>query len=314
MLLKGLECPVSKLVNSDTCPRPMTGLPPLPLLIKRRESEVIKLNNFNLGDALGIAYADGLRHLQKQGVRVRELHIANCFLGQTAVAAMMNAVASFPGLELLDLTDNGIGANGAASLQVALAAHETLADVRLAKTKIDDRAAGRLFKHLIAHASLTSLDLSSNDIAATPAMYKPLANVLEAEGQLRTLNLGWNRIDAKALSGIAEALQSNTKLTHLDLSWNGFGNKGALVLGSILRFNAGLKYLNICHNEIRGRGCFVIADTLKENKTLDTIIFDGNPLGIRGGRAILRALRWMIAFGITGRNMQFRWVFIPPIF
>ena len=40
----------------------------------------------------------------------------------------------------------------------------------------------------------------------------------------------------------------------------------------------------------------VIADMLIENRTLSSLVLDDNPVGKRGGRAILRALRSIVLF------------------
>ena len=40
------------------------------------------------------------------------------------------------------------------------------------------------------------------------------------------------------------------------------------------------------------KGAMVLADSLKENKTLQEILLDANPIGTKGGRAVLRAMRF----------------------
>ena len=49
----------------------------------------------------------------------------------------------------------------------------------------------------------------------------------------------------------------------------------------------------------------VLGDSIKENIGLKNVDFSENPLGARGGRGILRGLRWMCAYGIQ-RKMIFR--------
>ena len=48
------------------------------------------------------------------------------------------------------------------------------------------------------------------------------------------------------------------------------------------------------------QGAFVMADMLKENRGLRTLVLDDNPIGQRGGRAILRALARMVELGTAG--------------
>ena len=273
-----------------------SGLPPLPLLINRDDSDSVNLNNYRLGDALAIAYSDGLRHLQKQGICIRELHLASCHLGAPSTVAMTQAVAQFSELVFLDLTENRIGAPGAAALQEALGRHRSIQEVILAKNQLGDRTAGqhqpahacifrsrrrsltvtlakttgKLLASLVGHPSLTSLDLSSNDIGQSALLHVPLATMLKVEGQLTHLKLGWNRLNVHAMTAIVEPLRynplnpsaalhcalpppfctggcwsfnrfaqkkygglyrANTKLTHLDMSWNALEDKGGMKLG-----------------------------------------------------------------------------------
>ena len=283
-----------------------SGLPPLPLLINRDDTDAVNLNNYRLGDSLAIALSDGLLHVQQQGMTVRQLRLANCGLAAPSTTAMAKVISTFSELTFLDLTENRIGSAGTASLQSALASHRHIQEVILAKNRLGDRVCGKLLSALVGHPSLTSLDLSANEMGLSPLLHGPLATVLEAEGQLTRLKLGWNSLNVNAMVAIADPLRSNTKLTHLDLSWNALEDRGGVKLGSILRFNKGLTFLNIANNEIRERGGIVLSDMLKENTVLQHVCFDGNPLGVRGGRALLRGLHWMIMFGIKHREIRIR--------
>ena len=102
-----------------------------------------------------------------------------------------------------------------------------------------------------------------------------------------------------------------------------------MILAQSLRTNTTLRRLNVTHDEIREKVCapavpaanvdcpptswpssprvvgglfklqgaFVLADMLKENKGLQDLILSENPIGQRGGRAILRAISRMVDLG-----------------
>ena len=103
---------------------------------------------------------------------------------------------------------------------------------------------------------------------------------------------------------LAGPLKTNNTLVELDISWNSIQDDGAVALAASLRFNDTLLELNLAHNDIKEKGGMVLGDCLKENRGLKKVIFDENPLGPRGGRGILRGLRWMCEFGIK-RTMLF---------
>ena len=95
---------------------------------------------------------------------------------------------------------------------------------------------------------------------------------------------------------ISEALAHNRHLRTLDLSWNGMGNEGVMCLANALRGNRRLEFLDLTHVEMKERGAMVMADVLKEDKTLATVLLNENPIGQRGGRAVLRAMRKMVEY------------------
>jgi Ran GTPase-activating protein (RanGAP) involved in mRNA processing and transport len=70
-----------------------------------------------------------------------------------------------------------------------------------------------------------------------------------------------------------------------------------MILADALRKNTGLAVLHLCHNEIKELGAFVLADMLKENKNIREVVLDENPIGQRGGRAVLRCIRKVNSFG-----------------
>ena len=70
-----------------------------------------------------------------------------------------------------------------------------------------------------------------------------------------------------------------------------------MALAEGLRGNTQLETLNLEHAAIAERGTLVLADMLKDNKTLKLVRLAGNPIGRRGGRAVLRAIRRCLLFG-----------------
>ena len=99
---------------------------------------------------------------------------------------------------------------------------------------------------------------------------------------------------------IAKALEYSKSLQSLDLSWNNVGDAGAMALGASLKLdgNTSLTSLDLTHNHIAERGTMVIGDMCKENTALKRLKLDENPIGERGGRAILRAYKAQLMYKI----------------
>jgi hypothetical protein len=177
------------------------GLPPLPLLIWEDDEDkrIVRLNKFRLGDKLVAAYSHGLRLLADAGVPIEQLHMEACAMQDLGVVSVTKALAKLPLLVVLDISKNRIGKQGGEALQAGLKSHKKIQTVNLSSCRLSDTVAGGLMSALRDHYSLTSLDMSSNTIGSTPAGFQPLKDMLEDQGQLKTLKFAWNSINASAM-------------------------------------------------------------------------------------------------------------------
>jgi hypothetical protein len=295
------------------------------------------LNNFRIGNENIIAFAQGLQRLPDAHVAITEVHMQACALIDerrrdlvapeqlqarhslpsivadpgapsvvlSGITAVTNAVDRMCSLRVLDLSKNRIGQEGGAALAQSLSHHKCIEDVRLASCKLSDKVAGGILNALVAHPTLTRLDLGSNQVGGTPVCFEPLALLLAApQGKLSTLEFAWNSVGGLGMAAISASLKENVTLTTLNMAWNALQDQGAMLLASSLRYNAALTSINVAHNDIKERGGMVFGDSLKENRAIQHIDFSENPLGIRGGRSVLRGLRWMCLLGIR-RAMLF---------
>jgi hypothetical protein len=80
-----------------------------------------------------------------------------------------------------------------------------------------------------------------------------------------------NVIEPEGAKALAEALQVNTTLRTLDLSWNKIGVAGAKALAIALKFNTTVTELYLDNNDIGVDGVKALADALQSNKTLSSL-------------------------------------------
>jgi len=93
---------------------------------------------------------------------------------------------------------------------------------------------------------------------------------------------------------LCSSLITNTTLTHLDLSFNSLGSLGGLALGDALQENKVLKTLNVANNSIDSVACLTICAGVLESESLINIVFDGNPIGEQGAKALMvRKCTWI---------------------
>ncbi len=128
-------------------------------------------------------------------------------------------------MNFLELTDNGVGPLGCASLGDALmmGANATLTTLRLdLNPGIGDEGMIRLSRGLRTNATLTQLSLSYCGIG--PDGVAALGEVVRfASSSLVQLDLRGNRMGSEGLRVLAEALHSAPKLETLGVADNGIG-------------------------------------------------------------------------------------------
>jgi hypothetical protein len=266
---------------------------PFPLLQKgmiQTAKGTIKLNEYRIGDKLGIALGHSLVRLGNE-LPVQELLLTKCSLAAPSIRSIATALSSCEKLRVLDLSGNSVGELGAAALAAAAAEHPSLTVLKLSNVQVKDADVGVLLKALQHNHTLEELDLSRNNIGNGPLAGRELAKVLTRNETLTILNLAWNNIRGDKGAIVMQSLRYNQTLKRLDLSWNGLADQVGSVLGSTLRFNESIESINVSHCGIATRAAFVFADMFRENLSLKEVIMDGNPLGLSGGSAMLRALR-----------------------
>ncbi|CAB4069517.1 LRRC16 [Lepeophtheirus salmonis] len=152
----------------------------------------------------------------------------------------------------LNLSNNNLGANGAAVLE------NCIGGVRC----------------------LSRLDLSENNIEAEMAGPKYLSAVMESivhllqdeDATLTKLNISDCKLKAE-INNVINALGSNQCLQHLDIQGNGMGDVGARLLAKALQINTRLKVIHLDRNNISLQGYSDITYALQSNYAMRHIPF-----------------------------------------
>ena len=159
------------------------------------------------------------------------------------VLSLSKALSVNSSLTNLDLSENSIGASGAASLSQALAVNSCLTNLKLNLNGICHPGAAFLSQALAVNSSLTNLDLSENGIGDPGAA--SLSQALAVNSSLTNLKLNLNSICHPGAAFLSQALAVNSCLTNLDLSKNSLGDPGAASLSQALAVNSSLTNLDL---------------------------------------------------------------------
>ncbi|XP_044172343.1 NLR family CARD domain-containing protein 3-like [Acropora millepora] len=175
------------------------------------------------------------------------------------------------------------------TLFMALSVNTSLTSLNLSENDICAKAANSLSEALSVNTSLTSLNLSENDICAKAA--NSLSEALRVNTSLTSLNLYWNSIGDEGANSLSQALRVNTSLTSLNLSKNSIGYEAANSLYQALRVNTNLTSLNLCKNTIGDEGAKPLSQALRINTSLTSLDFACNSIGYEGANSLSQALK-----------------------
>ncbi len=144
----------------------------------------------------------------------------------------------------------------------------------------------QFFEILGTNTTVTSINLTGDK--RTNLLVKALArnNILTLK------HFVWhNCIGDEGAKALAEALETNATLTSINLTENNIGDEGAKALAEGLKTNATLTSINLGGNNIGDEGAKALAEVLKTNKTVTSINLLGNKIGAEGAKALAEGLK-----------------------
>lgn len=140
-----------------------------------------------------------------------------------------------------------------------------------------------LSRALARNGNLTSLDLSWNRLDA--ATIAPLAEALDNRRQanaglslLTTLVLRGNRLQDEGVAVLARSLLNNCTVTTLNLDTNRITDEGIKAVGDLVAGNEVLAFLSLVSNGIKGEGLLALGAALRHNRSIVKLSLERNPL------------------------------------
>lgn len=136
-------------------------------------------------------HRDRARHLISHVTsNTRELNLYGCLIGVSATKELLDLLAPYKTLALLELGRNHLGDDGAMVVAEAMKRNETPKTIHLDVNDIGDEGAKALARAIEVNTSVERLCLSGNRIGDEGA--KALAAALPLNHTLETFTLGWN--------------------------------------------------------------------------------------------------------------------------
>ncbi|XP_063471562.1 NACHT, LRR and PYD domains-containing protein 12 isoform X7 [Symphalangus syndactylus] len=177
----------------------------------------------------------GLRH---PNCKLQNLRLKRCRISSSACEDLSAALIANKNLTRMDLSGNGVGFPGMTLLCEGLRHPQCrLQMIQLRKCQLESGACQEMASVLSTNPHLVELDLTGNAL-------EDLGLRLLCQGlrhpicKLRTLWLGICRLCSAACEGLSAVLQANHNLRELDLSFNDLGDQGLWLLAEGLQHPA----------------------------------------------------------------------------
>ncbi len=235
------------------------------------------------------------------------LDLSDCGVGLEGAKAIATALESNVTLTRLYLDGNQVSVSGGSVLACALCNHPSMVEFSLANCEIRDEGAVSFGEVLGKSKSIQMLCLDGNNIGPVGAM--AVAQGLEGKNVLTHLEMSENPIGDKGVTSIVKALAKNTCLCVLTLNFTNMGDEGAKCVGEMMAINTNISTLCLSGNAIGNVGAQALAQGLKKNKCLDGLGVAGNHIGQEGSAAFAQmfADNYCLCglFGIAGDFDEF---------
>ncbi|XP_040399714.1 tonsoku-like protein, partial [Cygnus olor] len=235
-----------------------------------------------------------LRALKLQAP-LRQLRLGGCGLADGHGAELSAALSTLPGLVLLDLSGNRLGARGLQHLAEPGVAFQSLEELDLSLNPLGDAGCRPLALLLRACPALTALRLRACGFADGFSRHcrLGLSDALAGASQLRALALSCNALGAAGLEPLLRSLPAGT-LGHLDIGSVGGPDPRPLAaaVGSFLeRGGCALAHLALSGNGLDDAAVAEVARRLPACPSLVSLDLSANPgISAVGLRTLLSAL------------------------
>ena len=256
---------------------------------------------FNFSNcSITVEETKGLRRvLCIQGLKVQMVDLSANGLGHEGAEALAHALRDSASLTSIDLEDNKIGPEGAKALAPAIRDSASLTSISLESNSLGSEGAKALAPAIRDSASLTSISLESNSLGSEGA--KALAPAIRDSASLTLINLFDTNLGPEGAKALAPAIRDSTSLTSIHLLANGFDTEAASMLLKVkeqkpmLRTLCGLTHaeteLDYRFKVLKPADAMLLAPEISVMASLTSINLGFNNLGSEGAKAFAPAIR-----------------------
>jgi len=266
---------------------------------KLQELHTLRLGNMNIdGDSMvelwlkaGPSLSRGfMATYPETGGRLLRLYLQRNGFHTKGCVALAKVLPCLPLLEILDVRNNDINAEGIEPIAAALIGMP-VKELKLAENDLRSAGVCKLAGVLHSMPNLQTLDLDNNHFGSDGA--EELAKCLPET--VCHLRLAGNKVRNKGVIALASALHTLPLLKELILEENEVSDEGVQALADNLKNCSSLVYLNLISNRIGDSGCKALTEAVSKTACFQKLHLGENSIGEIGCMAMASALSSLTA-------------------
>ena len=221
-------------------------------------------------------------------------------------------------LQKLDLSNNNLSDDGAATISDCLKTHRTLLELNISQNSITDNGAQEIAKAIKIHSSLQNVNISKNYISSEGLLY--FMETVKSNCSLQVVNITHNNVTRSEFKNINQFIESLQDTIQIIASWNEINSDGltakiyntrtpgiieetlwsikdhdpdhrVTLLSDCLKKDDTLLKLNLHKQNITNKGAKKIGEAIQVNTTLQHLDIGGNTISDDGAAAISDGLK-----------------------
>ena len=238
-----------------------------------------------------------LKNITKEGFKpifevkiLQKLDLSNNNLSDDGAATISDGLKTNRTLLELNLSNNNLSDDGAATISDGLKTNRTLLELNISQNSITDKGAQEIAKAIKTHSSLQNVNISINYISSEGLLY--FMETVKNNCSLQVVNITHNNVTSSGFKNIKQFIENLHRTIQIIASWNEINSHGVTA-----------KIYNTCTPDIIEKNLWsikdhdpdhivtLLSDCLKKNDTLLELNLYGKKVTNKGAKEIGEAIQ-----------------------
>ena len=245
-----------------------------------KDIKIFSFHDTNINDTDEIIFYTIVETIEKN-YSIRYLDLHNCNLNDNNINDLIRAIGD-KRIRYLNLSKNGITAEGASTISKFLFDNKTLQKLNLSNNNsslFKSEGIEYIANSLIEHPNIKYIDFSGMNITGCGEF---ISELISQNKNIETLLIKNNALNSNDFRNIFNAVKSNKFLKLIDISYNDMGGNSALeCIRDSIKENESLCELNMDKININNDNYKIISKGIENNKNISKYSLSENNINIK---------------------------------